>query len=155
MDRLDVYKKFLSKMDIKENTNKPNSFKKPDINIKVTQNNVLMKFLLENVKGKKRDNFKTLLKDGQVSVDGEIITWFNHPLVVGQEVRISSEKALKTTYPGINIIFEDQFLIVVEKNWDTIYFNRKRKRSYSIQHSGQAREGARSCQQNICGSSAR
>lgn len=122
-------------MDIKENTNKPNIFKKPDINIKVTQNNILMKFLLENVKGKKRDNFKTLLKDGQVSVDGEIITWFNHPLAVGQVVKISPEKALKTTYPGINIIFEDQFLIVVEKKAGILSISTEKEKdqtAYSI-----------------------
>lgn len=103
-------------MESKENRHNLKNFKKPDINLKVTQDGVLMKFLLENVKGKNRDNFKTLLKDGQVYVDGEVITWFNHPLVAGQDVKISWDKALKTTYPGINIIYEDQYLIVVEKN---------------------------------------
>jgi len=103
-------------MDYKENLHNPRTFKKPDISLKVTQNTVLMKFLLENVKGKNRDNFKTLLVDGQVLVDGEVVKWFNHPLVPGQEVKISWEKTLKTKYPGITIIYEDQHLIVIDKD---------------------------------------
>lgn len=103
-------------MDYKENLHNPRTFKKPDINLKVTQNSVLMKFLLENVQGKNRDNFKTLLNDGQVLVDGEVVKWFNHPLLPGQEVKINWERTLKTKYPGIYIIFEDQHLIVIEKD---------------------------------------
>ena len=103
-------------MDYKENLHNPRVFKKPDINLKVTQNTVLMKFLLENIKGKNRDNFKTLLIDGQVLVDGEVVKWFNYPLIPGQEVKISWEKTLKTKYPGITIIYEDQHLIVIDKD---------------------------------------
>ncbi len=103
-------------MDHKEKQHTPKRFKKPNIHLKVSQNGVLMKFLLENVKGKNRDNFKTLLNDGQISVNGEVVTWYNHPLVIGQEVEINWEKALKTKYPGIRIIFEDEHVIVIEKN---------------------------------------
>lgn len=118
-------------MESKENTRRPKVLKKPDIIVKVAQSSVLMKFLLENVKGKNRDNFKTLLKDGQVSVDGEVITWFNHPLVVGQEVKISWDKALKTTYPGINIIFEDQYLIVIEKNTGILSISTEKEKEHT------------------------
>lgn len=121
-----------------EHQEKQKKFKnpvKPDVHLKVNQNIVLIKFLLENVKGKNRDNFKTLLNDGQVSVDGEVITWFNHPLTPGQEVRISGEKALKTQYPGVRIIFEDQHVIVIEKNAGILSISTEKEKvqtAYSI-----------------------
>jgi 23S rRNA pseudouridine1911/1915/1917 synthase len=121
-------------MDYKENLHSP-KLKKPDIHLTVTQNCVLMKFLLENVKGKNRDNFKTLLNDGQITVDGEVITWFNHPLTPGQEVTISWEKVLKTKYPGIHIIFEDLHLIVIEKDAGILSISTEKEKdqtAYSI-----------------------
>ena len=122
-------------MEYQENPKRFKPVIKPDIHIKVNQNSVLMKFLLENVKGKNRDNFKTLLKDGQVSVDSEIITWFNHPLLLGQEVKIRWEKPLKTTYPGVNIVYEDQHLIVIEKNAGILSISTEKEKdqtAYSI-----------------------
>ncbi len=115
MGRLGAYRKYSNRMARIENLHNP-KFNKPDIHLEVTQNSVLMKFLLDNVKGKNRDNFKTLLNDGQVFVDGEVITWYNHPLVAGQKVKITWEKAIRTHYPGIRIIFEDEHLIVIEKD---------------------------------------
>ncbi|RPH31608.1 MAG: RluA family pseudouridine synthase [Bacteroidales bacterium] len=117
-----------------ENLHNP-KFNKPDINIEVSQSCVLMKFLLENVKGKNRDNFKTLLNDGQVSVDGEVITWYNQPLTAGQKVKITWEKAIKTHYPGIRIIFEDEHVIVIEKDAGILSIStekEKNKTAYSI-----------------------
>lgn len=117
-----------------ENLHNP-KFNKPDIHLEVTQNSVLMKFLLENVKGKNRDNFKTLLNDGQVFVDGEVITWYNQPLALGQKVRITWEKAIRTHYPGIRIIFEDEHLIVIEKDAGILSISTEKEKdqtAYSI-----------------------
>jgi len=122
-------------MEYKENQLSSRMFRKPDIHLTVTEESVLMKFLLANVKGKNRDNFKTIISDGQVYVDGEVITWYNHPLQPGQEVKISSEKAKKTTYPGLQIIFEDEHLIVAEKGTGILSISTEKEKdqtAYSI-----------------------
>lgn len=134
MVKLVAYKKYLSKMNPKGKLHNPH-FKKPDICVKVNQDNTLMKFLLENVKGKNRDNFKTLLCNGQVSVNGEIVTWYNHPLTAGQEVKISWEKQLKKSYSGIRIIFEDEYVIVIEKSAGILSISTEKEKNqtaYSI-----------------------
>jgi len=134
MDKLVVYKKYLSKMNPKGNLHNPN-FNKPDIKITVNQDSTLMKFLLENVKGKNRDNFKTLLNNGQVSVNGEIVTWYNQPVLSGQEVKISWEKQLRKNYAGVRIIFEDQYVIVIEKDTGVLSISTEKEKyqtAYSI-----------------------
>jgi len=118
-------------MEKKVFVTKPKIFKNTDIQLKVTQDTVLMKFLLENVKGKNRDNFKTLLNDGQVSVDGSIVTWYNQPLTAGQVVKIGEEKANKTTYPGVQIIFEDDYIIVIEKNSGILSISTEKEKSHT------------------------
>jgi 23S rRNA pseudouridine1911/1915/1917 synthase len=111
-------------------------FKKPDIHLRVTENAVMMRFLLDHVKGKNRDNFKTLLKDGQIFVDGVLVTWYNHPLLPGQEVTIKWEKAIQSKlYHGIRIIFEDDYLIVIEKDAGTLSISTEKEKTqtaYSI-----------------------
>ncbi|HCT30189.1 MAG TPA: RNA pseudouridine synthase [Bacteroidales bacterium] len=121
-------------MNSKGNLHNPN-FGKPDIKVKVNQDNTLMKFLLENVKGKNRDNFKTLLNNGQVSVNGEIVTWYNQPVLSGQEVKISWEKQLRKIYAGVRIIFEDQYVIVIEKDTGVLSISTEKEKyqtAYSI-----------------------
>lgn len=83
----------------------------------VTANTELMKFLLENLPHKNRDNIKSYLRCKQVVVDGKIVTQFNHPLIAGQQVEITGDRIPKERqYRGLSIIFEDQHLIVVDKH---------------------------------------
>jgi len=104
-------------MDSKEHLHKTDSKKKQEVHLTVSEDTVLMKFLLSQIPYKNRDNFKTLLNDQQIRVDGEVITWYNHPLSPGQEVIVGWDKTPPTKqYPGIKILFEDPYLIVIEKN---------------------------------------
>lgn len=76
-----------------------------------------MIFLLENLKGKNRNNIKTLLRDKQIMVDGKIVTQFNHPLEPGQQVEVTRHKiAEEKDYRGISIVYEDHDLIVIDKH---------------------------------------
>ncbi len=104
-------------MDSKEYLHKTDSKKKSEVKLTVSEGTVLMKFLLEQIPYKNRDNFKTLLFDKQIKVDGEIVTWYNYPLTPGQEVTVGWEKTPPVKqYIGVKIMFEDQYLIVIEKN---------------------------------------
>lgn len=77
----------------------------------------LMKFLIESLPGKNRNNIKTLLRDKQVLVDNEAVTQYNHPLNQGQQVEISEVKGnVAKQFHGISIVYEDDYLIVIDKH---------------------------------------
>lgn len=83
---------------------------------KVTENALLMEFLRAQMPGRSRSKIKFLLSNKQVLVEGEQISQFNHPLTPGQNVEISKVRVeTKKKAKELNIIFEDDELIVVEK----------------------------------------
>jgi 23S rRNA pseudouridine1911/1915/1917 synthase len=84
--------------------------------LKVTEGIELMKFLLAQLPGKGRNHIKLLLAHRQISVDNEVITQFNYPLEVGQQVMVNWTKVQgESGLQGLKILFEDQYLIVIEK----------------------------------------
>lgn len=98
----------------------PHSHKGPqrqDLKLEVKEASELMKFLLQNLPGKSRDNIKSLLKENQIIVDGVATRQFNHPLEIGQVVEIRSDKAPDNkAFKGITIVYEDAHLIVIDKH---------------------------------------
>jgi len=85
---------------------------------------------------KNRDNIKTLLKDGQVLVDGDPITQYNYTVTPGQKVELSRNKIAKQkTYRGISIVYEDSDVIVVNKHAGTLSVatdNKEKHTAYTI-----------------------
>lgn len=77
----------------------------------------LLLFLLKTI-NKSRNATKSILKRGQVMVDGRVTTQHNHPLVPGQNVDILTNKAaLKySLLEDISIIYEDESIIVINKD---------------------------------------
>ena len=76
----------------------------------------LMKFLLAEIPSKSRNEVKSLLAHHQIWVDNEVITQYNHPLELGQEVIVNWTKVLVEKQPqGLNIVFEDPYIIIIEK----------------------------------------
>ncbi len=76
----------------------------------------LLEFLLKQLKDKSRNNVKSLLTNKTVSVDGKTVTRHDHPLKMGQTVRISSqEHMLQKQFKQLKIIYEDDELIVIDK----------------------------------------
>ena len=88
---------------------------KRNLTFKVKEQNELMKFLIENLPNKNRNNIKSLLKNKQVLVDGAAIAQFNHPLNPGQEVMITESRFSDKDMKGIKVVYEDEYLIAVEK----------------------------------------
>jgi len=93
-------------------------FKKPkQINFLVKEPEELMKYLIAQLPHKNRNNIKTMLKKREVLVDGKAVTQFNHPLKPGQKVVLTTSPApLSRQLKGINLVYEDDDLIVVNKN---------------------------------------
>lgn len=84
--------------------------------LQVTEPDELMKFLRAQLPNKSRNDIKSLLVHRQISINNEVITQFNHPLSVGQQVVVNWAKVLIEKQPdGLNIVFEDPYIIIVEK----------------------------------------
>lgn len=75
----------------------------------------LLPFLLSHVKGKSRNNVKSLLSRRLVAVDGVPLSRFDTPLRPGQQVSILPSSAPRADALPFPILYEDEHLIVVNK----------------------------------------
>jgi 23S rRNA pseudouridine1911/1915/1917 synthase len=76
----------------------------------------LMKFLLEKLANKGRNSVKSLLARGQVQVNGKVVTQYNYPLEIGQQLSIQQHKISEEEKPiGLRILHEDEDIIVIVK----------------------------------------
>jgi 23S rRNA pseudouridine1911/1915/1917 synthase len=96
----------------------------------------LLDFLLAMMKGKSRNKIKSFLAHRQVTVDGNIITQFDHMLQPGQHVSITHGIIHgQTPYYGLKIIFEDSYIILIDKQHGLLSIateTEKDKTAYSI-----------------------
>ena len=77
----------------------------------------MLKFLLSQMPEKSRTTVKSFLAHRQVAVDYHTITHFDYPLNPGQVVTITHGKIPEEIrYKGLRILFEDPYLIVIEKD---------------------------------------
>ncbi|MFZ4581667.1 MAG: RluA family pseudouridine synthase [Paludibacter sp.] len=84
--------------------------------LKATETCELMNFLLAKMGGMSRNAAKALLAHRQVMVNDEVTTQYNKELNAGDSVVINSTRGnVELSHPKLKIIFEDQYLIVVEK----------------------------------------
>ena len=81
----------------------------------VTEPATLLPFLLEQVKGKSRNNVKSLLSRRLVAVDGVPVSRFDTPLAPGQQVTILPVSAPRADTLPFPLLYEDEHLIVVNK----------------------------------------
>ena len=84
--------------------------------LEVTHNSELMRFLQDQLPDKSRNTIKSLLAHHQVYVDYKVVTQFNHPLETGQQVLVNWSKVqLVSPKKGLQIVFEDPYIIVIDK----------------------------------------
>ena len=94
----------------------PTNNKPESTRFKVIEASELLIFLLAKMSQKSRNDIKILLRDKHIFVDGQVVTQFNHVLQAEQIVEIKWKKAPEEQkYRGLTIVFEDQYLIVIEK----------------------------------------
>ncbi|MGO3733235.1 MAG: RluA family pseudouridine synthase [Vagococcus sp.] len=84
----------------------------------VTETVELLPFLIEHMTHTSRNSVKSILKRGQVMVDGRSITQHNQSLTPGQIVEIQTNKAAmsEVLLMGVDILFEDADIMVVTKD---------------------------------------
>ena len=89
--------------------------RRPDLVWTAEADDSLLAFLLRHVKGKSRNNIKSMLARGQVSVDGRTATRFDHPVAVGSRVAVKAH--VEEEVPGLPfpILYEDRDILVIHK----------------------------------------
>lgn len=102
----------------------------------VKDKDTLLPSLLANLPQKNRKILKAVLRDNQVSVDGETVSQFDHGLTPGQCVEVSWDRAVSVEHPReLNIIHIDKDLIVIDKPSGLLTIateKEKRKTAYSM-----------------------
>ena len=76
----------------------------------------LLEWLLSNMKGSK-SKIKATLQGRGIKVNGKVVTQFDYQLEPGAKVSVSQTKKndkFKSRY--VKIVYEDQYLVVIEKN---------------------------------------
>ncbi|MBS3681032.1 RluA family pseudouridine synthase [Ornithinibacillus massiliensis] len=88
------------------------------LKFKVNEPSELLAFLLQKMEGRSRNSVKSILTRGQVKVDDHIETKHNYPLQPGQVVSVLKNKVAvkESTLIGMKILFEDNSIIVIEKD---------------------------------------
>lgn len=84
--------------------------------IKVTTENTLLPFLFESLKNESKTTVKALLAHKQISINGKPVRKFDAPLKPGDQVGVHFDRGgFAFSHPMLNILYEDESLIVVDK----------------------------------------
>lgn len=84
--------------------------------LQVEQETILISFLQSKMGGMTRNSVKLMLSHRQVSVNGVVQTRFDYQLSNGDEVVIiTGVVAKELTHPKLRVVYEDDYLLVVEK----------------------------------------
>lgn len=76
----------------------------------------LLDWLLANLKESK-SKVKATLKNSGIKVNGKFRTQFDYPLHNGDRVSVSKSKKNNTFHSKfLKLVYEDQYLVVIEKN---------------------------------------
>lgn len=102
---------------------------------RVTESSELMDFLMKKMAGISRTRIKALLTNRVISVDNTIQTLYNYPLQPGMCVQISREKHKhEFRHPMLKILYEDAYIIVVEKKEGLLSVATEHQKERTAQH---------------------
>ena len=102
---------------------------------RVTEPGELMDFLMKKMAGISRTRVKALLTNRVVLVDNTIQTLYNYPLQPGMCVQISKEKHKhEFRHPMLKVLYEDAYIIVVEKKEGLLSVATERQKERTAQH---------------------
>ncbi|WP_082631237.1 RluA family pseudouridine synthase [Gracilibacillus massiliensis] len=97
---------------------------------KVEKTTELLPFLLEIFSNRSRNAVKSILTRGQVYVNNQEITQHNYVLEPGYSVSIQKNKAAKAaTFEKMKILYEDEEIIVIEKESGLLSVATEREKS--------------------------
>jgi len=89
---------------------------KKEQEIKVSENAILLDFLLTNMNEKSRNSVKSLLKHGQIIVNGKTVTRYDYPLKSGDKIIVGNHRSIvEKNIPQLRILYEDDDIIIIDK----------------------------------------
>ena len=105
--------------------------------IKADRDSELLLFLIENKVRKSRSAIKSLLAHKQIRVNNRVVSLHNHGLKPGDIVTVHKNDQTRNLkkLKGLTIIYEDEYLIVVDKEHGLLSIatdREKRETAYSI-----------------------
>lgn len=88
------------------------------LHLTVKEDKPLQEFLLDSMENTSRTKIKSTLQGRGVKVNGKVITQFDYPLSCGMKVAVSRSKQNAEMFKNryIKIVYEDRYIVVVEKN---------------------------------------
>ena len=98
----------------------------------VNKNGELLEFLYERLDMPKK-RVKQFLVHGAVYVNEDRITQYNYPLVAGQKITIDTNSKHLKNFP-FSIIFEDDYLLVVNKPSGLLTIATEKERERTLYH---------------------
>jgi len=101
----------------KQSQNKKNKITNKQTIVNVSEKSELLNFLIKKFPDKNRRTLKSLLSNKQIAINYNNVSQFNYILEPGDELVISWDKSnIKDFTDNIKILFEDNSIVVVEKN---------------------------------------
>lgn len=95
----------------------------------------LMAFLMQKMAGISRNKVKTLLANRVILVDNTITTQYNFQLKPGMKVQVSKAKNNREfKHPMLKLVYEDAYLIVVEKKEGLLSVSTDHQKERTAQH---------------------
>ena len=95
----------------------------------------LLKFLGEQLTDKSRNNIKSLLTHRQVLLDGQVVTQYNQPLKVGQELVINWTLVRDEQQDSkLKILYEDAQILVIDKPAGLLSIASDKVKEYTAYH---------------------
>lgn len=88
------------------------------LHLTVKEDKPLLEFLFDSMENTSRTKIKSTLQGRGVKVNGKVITQFDYPLSCGMKVAVSRSKQNAEMFKNryIKIVYEDRYIVVVEKN---------------------------------------
>lgn len=102
---------------------------------KVEKNMPLLEYLLEIFSDRSKTTVKSYLAHRQIAVNHTPTTRFDAPLHVGDELTINYTRGYKEfRHPRLHIVYEDEFLIVVDKGYGLLSVSTDRVKANTAYH---------------------
>ncbi|QZT36950.1 RluA family pseudouridine synthase [Halosquirtibacter xylanolyticus] len=100
----------------KKNSDFYNKAKRNDIQFAIQEKETIISFLQKKFTDRSRNSIKQMLHNEVVVVNGEVATKHDHLLNIGDKITITPvKKAKNKRIRGIEILFEDRSLIIINK----------------------------------------
>lgn len=95
----------------------------------------LLDFLLEKQIRKSKNAIQSVLRRRLITVNGKLITQYNHPLLRGDKVAVMKVDQLKKVkkIQGVIIVYEDDYIIVIEKEYGLLSVPTEKEPLKSVQ----------------------